>query len=107
MSEPIVGRWLVAGTPAGDPYPCRCRGRCSPNWCECAGRVDLLNVPATCCARNGNTPREAAKARHGGDYRPCWCKGDLDRHKVEVRDRTVGLLDPNAHDLEHEDEEAD
>lgn len=51
----IGGRWIVAGTPVGDPYPCRCGERrgdtCSVKWCPCSGRVDLENVPADCCSR--------------------------------------------------------
>jgi hypothetical protein len=48
-------RWLIAGTPVTEPYPCRCDERkfskCSPQYCPCAGRVDALGeMPASCCA---------------------------------------------------------
>lgn len=46
------GVWAIAGTPVGEPYPCRCAERlgdaCSAAWCPCAGRVDVL--PAPCCS---------------------------------------------------------
>jgi hypothetical protein len=39
-----LGTWLVAGTPADQPYPCRCSERRyregSAAWCPCAGRPD-------------------------------------------------------------------
>jgi hypothetical protein len=78
-------RWLgrlPSVAPLDSPYPCLCqrRGGCSPQWCPCAGRVDVENLATTCCARTGNTPRATAVAIHGGDYRTCWCKGDLDKH---------------------------
>jgi hypothetical protein len=59
------GVWVVAGTGDG-AYPCRCgadgdtRG-CSPMWCPCAGRLDLDNVPLSCCARRF-TPDIVAQA---------------------------------------------
>lgn len=44
--------WAVARTPVTEPYPCRCAeakyGECSPAWCPCAGRSDVL--PAPCCS---------------------------------------------------------
>lgn len=46
------GPWMIAGTPVGQPYPCRCHeskfGRCSPLWCPCAGRPDIF--PEPCCS---------------------------------------------------------
>lgn len=101
-------RFLVANVPADQPYPCRCEGwrPCDPNWCECAGRTDLENLPSTCCARTPNgTPRAAAKAKHGGTYRPCWCNGDLDRHKTQTKLPAVGLIDPDAEPDEDEEDE--
>ena len=77
-------RWIKAGTPLAKPLPCLCDRRgCSPQWCECAGRVDLENVPPSCCAWK-NTPEVVAKAIHGGDYRTCWCKGDIEKHKTQA-----------------------
>jgi hypothetical protein len=47
-----VSRWIIAGTAASEPYPCRCHearfGRCSAAFCPCAGRTDPQN--AACCA---------------------------------------------------------
>ena len=82
-------RWLSGGLivrPISQPYPCACKGgswKCSPVWCDCAGRVDLENVPATCCA-HVNTPLVVARAVHGGDYRTCWCGGHVERHKTQA-----------------------
>lgn len=46
------GPWKIAGTPVSEPYPCRChesrRGACSPLWCPCSGRPDVL--PPPCCS---------------------------------------------------------
>lgn len=86
-------------------YPCQCRrsGGCSPEWCACAGRVDVENVPEWCCSRNGNTPRAAAIAKHASAYRTCWCKGDINRHQVEVAIPTVGLIPERPEDDEEED----
>ena len=59
------GVWIIAGTPLNQPYPCRCDerrgGTCSPRWCPCAGRVDLHQVPPTCCAHY-NTPEVYVRA---------------------------------------------
>jgi hypothetical protein len=49
-------RWLIADTPVGAVYPCRCSerryGKCHPKFCPCAGRTDdLYAMPAACCAR--------------------------------------------------------
>lgn len=87
------------------PYPCQCRrsGGCSPEWCACAGRVDVENVPDWCCSRNGNTPRAAAIAKHASSYRTCWCAGDIDRHGREVApDALVGLIPELPEDDEEE-----
>lgn len=47
----MTGHWLIAGTPVGQPYPCRCHERrgpkCSAAWCPCAGRFDPPN--RQCC----------------------------------------------------------
>lgn len=59
------GYWIIAGTPVGDPYPCRCHERkyakCSPMWCPCAGRTDIALTWANCCA-SVNTPEVVAEA---------------------------------------------
>lgn len=57
--------WLGAGTSIFQPYPCRCRrgrGACDPTWCPCAGRTDVWNFEAGCCAWV-NTPPVAAAAQ--------------------------------------------
>ncbi len=88
-------RWLgmlPAVVPISEPYPCRCDRRgCSPQWCICAGRVDLENVPASCCAHRF-TPDYVARAIHGGDYKTCWCKGKIERHKTEAMTRDAERL---------------
>lgn len=60
-----AGVWLVAGTPATEPYPCRCRswGVCSPKFCPCSGRTDYINITTSCCAWSTNTPEVAARAQ--------------------------------------------
>ena len=59
----VRGVWLIAGTPSSEPYPCRCHeskfGRCSPVFCPCAGRPDLL--PESCCSTRFG-PAEVATA---------------------------------------------
>lgn len=63
QGKPATGRWLIAGTPASEPYPCRCAerlyDRCSAAFCPCSGRPDPQG-PA-CCAHL-NTPERAALA---------------------------------------------
>lgn len=63
----FTGRWVIAGTPLGQPYPCRCelaaRRPCSPVYCPCAGRVDLAHVPAGCCGHRVRPHHAAAAAR--------------------------------------------
>lgn len=56
--------WLVAGTSAFAPYPCRCRasGECSAVFCPCAGRMDVWNFAPGCCAWVV-TPAVAARAQ--------------------------------------------
>lgn len=45
-------RWLRAGTPTTQPYPCMCRGtRACTKRCPCHGRHDAHVMPAVCCAR--------------------------------------------------------
>jgi hypothetical protein len=65
MTTATIGVWLIAGTPADRPYPCRCvlGRRCgtAKRLCRCAGRTDLVNVPAHCCAHY-NTPEVVAAA---------------------------------------------
>lgn len=97
-------RWLLRPgvTPIAQPYPCRCGRSCSPQWCECAGRIDLENVGPDCCAHR-HTPEVVAKAIHGSDYRTCWCKGDLAQHKT--RNPTITAL-PGL-ETDDEDEETD
>lgn len=66
------GRWLIAGTPSDEPYPCRClepvRGKdgstftpkaCNPAFCPCSGRADPQSPE--CCALY-NTPERASQA---------------------------------------------
>lgn len=56
----MQGRWVIAGTPLDEPYPCRCKERpahargwktwrCSPAWCPCAG-APTAGKPRDCCA---------------------------------------------------------
>lgn len=56
-------RWMIAGTPVEDTYPCRChesrRGVCSPLWCPCSGRPDPQGP--TCCG-TWNRPEDWARA---------------------------------------------
>jgi hypothetical protein len=54
--------WLIAGTPVGRTYPCRCNpdlGACSPLYCPCAGRTDPPN-PFCCAARAMRTAARRA-----------------------------------------------
>jgi hypothetical protein len=71
-----LGRWLIAGTPIGEPYPCRCRnaGRCSaPRQCPCTGRPDPEagnGDPTRCCGFR--YPEGSEKARQvlaGGAFK--------------------------------------
>jgi hypothetical protein len=59
-----LGTWLVAGTPADQPYPCRCAERlgreCSAAWCPCAGRLD---PPGPGCCANWFTPADHMAAQ--------------------------------------------
>lgn len=57
--------WAIAGTSILRPYPCRCerwRDVCDPTWCPCAGRVDVWNFAAGCCAWRA-TPAVASAAQ--------------------------------------------
>lgn len=71
-----VGRWLIAGTPIDEPYPCRCRnaGRCySPRQCPCTGRPDPEaggGDPQRCCGFRypAGDPR-TARVLDGGAFR--------------------------------------
>ncbi len=62
------GVWIVAGTRADEPYPCRCHERkyrkCSPAFCPCSGRPD---PPSPDCCAVENTPQRAALA--SAEYR--------------------------------------
>lgn len=104
MSTPPLDRWLKAGTALSAPYPCFCRRNCNPTWCTCSGRVDLHNVPASCCARNGNTPRSAAVANHlyaAPGRSACWCNGEIERHQDITIAPTAGVLtDPDTEEDE-------
>jgi hypothetical protein len=66
--QPPAGVWLIARTPTDQPYPCRCSasGRCNPRYCPCAGRLDLDNVSANCCAHHNTSEVAAAAQRTGG-----------------------------------------
>lgn len=46
-------RWLIAGTPLREAYPCRCHGtRGCTRACPCRGRTDHLDqMSQRCCAR--------------------------------------------------------
>lgn len=48
-----LDRWLWAGTPGSEPYPCMCYGsRACTKRCPCHGRTDGLDaMPALCCAK--------------------------------------------------------
>lgn len=50
------GIWFATGTAVGDPYPCRCTDHraCRFRRCPCAGRTDLDDLPARCCAEEGS-----------------------------------------------------
>lgn len=54
----LVDVWVIAGTPVGEPYPCRCdelspfgRVQCDTKWCPCFGRADTFGTPDDCCGR--------------------------------------------------------
>lgn len=62
------GRWLIARTLRGAPYPCRCQpGRGCTNRCPCRGRRDTDKVPTHCCAyrttRTAPTSTEETRPR--------------------------------------------
>lgn len=60
----MSGRWLIAGTPTSEPYPCRCAesryGRCSPMWCPCAARQD---PPEAKCCGHRTTVEDVQRAK--------------------------------------------
>jgi hypothetical protein len=69
-----LGRWLIAGTPIDEPYPCRCKGRsCVPRQCPCTGRPDPEaggGDSRRCCG--SRYPAESAAARRvlaGGAFK--------------------------------------
>ncbi len=52
---PATGFWLLAKTPADQPYPCLCHRdghgcRAGGRHCPCWGRPDLDHLPQACCA---------------------------------------------------------
>lgn len=55
----MKGRWIIAGTPITEPYPCRCGeakyGKCRPAFCPCAARPD---PPAPECCGHRTTPAD-------------------------------------------------
>jgi len=63
-----VPRWIIAGTPVDQPYPCACGkgkyARCSPMWCSCAGRTD---PPSSRCCGTRYSAEDAARA--AAEYR--------------------------------------
>lgn len=73
-----MGTWLIAGSPLGAPYPCRCRERigkeCSAAWCPCAGRPAPW-APGCCGAWNGPAEHRAAMAE--------WRARKLEREAAE------------------------
>lgn len=60
-----LGRWLIADTPTGEPYPCRCTGRsCVARRCPCTGRPDPEaggGDPARCCGLRYPEGSDAAR----------------------------------------------
>lgn len=77
MNAP-VNRWVIAGTPLSEPYPCRCKERppharhwkswkCSPAWCPCAGAVPLHGDP-DCCGWH-TTPADVVMAKAAWELR--------------------------------------
>jgi hypothetical protein len=76
MDFPVIrtGVWLVTGTALTERYPCRCwedrdgwvhRNR--PERCPCCGRLDVGNVPPSCCALSWSGLAAAlANSRHVG-----------------------------------------
>ncbi len=68
-SDPVLfsrQKWIIAGTPVEDIYPCRCHERlyrtCSAAWCPCAGR-NPDGMPPECCSwRFGPQDHVVAKA---------------------------------------------
>jgi hypothetical protein len=54
----MITRWVIAGTPIDEPYPCRCQAEfhflqphpCHPKDCAGVGRTDLDAVTPGCCA---------------------------------------------------------
>jgi hypothetical protein len=59
-----VSKWIIAGTDADQPYPCRCHearyGQCNAAWCPCAGRPD---PPKTSCCGTWFAPVDVVKAK--------------------------------------------
>jgi hypothetical protein len=63
-----MSRWIIAGTPTDEAYPCRCFTdrkpwvkECSAAWCPCAGRTDPQG-PACCGHRFSPAAVVMAKA---------------------------------------------
>jgi hypothetical protein len=58
------GHWIIAGTPAGQPYPCTCwYDNCNHPRCPDRGRTEGDALPPGCCGRalgsHGETPEPA------------------------------------------------
>jgi hypothetical protein len=69
---PEPGRWLVAGTPVAEPYPCVCRYTpCKWPKCPDAVRAEGEALPAGCCGRR-NLAVRADGFEHGApaDWTP-------------------------------------
>lgn len=58
MTAPL-DRWLIAGTPTREPYPCMCRSeRACGLRCVCRGRADWQLMDSVCCARKAGETRQ-------------------------------------------------
>lgn len=56
-----VGRWVLAGTPSTEPYPCTCRyDPCRYLKCPDRYRTEGDALPPACCGRAGHTPEADA-----------------------------------------------
>lgn len=62
-----VGRWVLAGSPVTEPYPCTCRyDPCRYLKCPDRYRTEGDALPPACCGRAGHTP-EADAGRVAAD----------------------------------------
>jgi hypothetical protein len=78
------GHWILAGTPAGQPYPCVCwYDNCNYPKCPDLGRTEGLALPPGCCGRASGSHGERTEpaARYASGNRgpsPTWRpKGSL------------------------------